>query len=341
MKVGLHLHPDRGIDAVFEESRLADEQGFDSMWLSDHLMGWVGRPSPDSPMDAFTLMVALGARTRNIRLAWSMLNVSPHNPAVLAKMVATADRVTKGRVIATVGSGWFREELAAYNVPLIQDHDARSAYAREVVELWRQLWLHPAPEVTTFEGQFVQVHDVPFSPAPHQKPMPPIWMGGDSPPTMAIIRDLADGWVPWSAVTKADFERVLSAPDWPDRPITVSRGTRIFVAEKREMALQEARDSFDTLVQARARRVDPPNFPSRHWPESFDEFLDQEIVGDPDDCLTQLAEYESWGVTHVRVTFDTPDHQDRAARLILPRLWELEVARAAESESRAAPHGLT
>jgi len=64
-------------------------------------------------MDAFTLMVALGARTRNIRLAWSMLMVSPHNPAVLAKMVATADRVTKGRVIATIGSGWFREELAA------------------------------------------------------------------------------------------------------------------------------------------------------------------------------------------------------------------------------------
>src|SRR3954447_18175656 len=108
MRVGLHLHPDRGLDAIFEEARLADEQGFDSMWLSDHLMGW-GRLSPDSPMDAFTLMVALGARTTNIRLAWSMLNVSPHNPAVLAKLVATADRVTKGRVIAAVGSGWFRE----------------------------------------------------------------------------------------------------------------------------------------------------------------------------------------------------------------------------------------
>jgi alkanesulfonate monooxygenase SsuD/methylene tetrahydromethanopterin reductase-like flavin-dependent oxidoreductase (luciferase family) len=323
MRIGLHLHQDRDLDAIFEESRLADEQGFDSMWLSDHLMGWTVIPSPDLPMDAFTLMVALGARTRHIRLAWSMLNVSPHNPAVLAKMVATADRVTKGRVIAAVGSGWFREELAAYNVPVIQEHDARSAYAREVVELWRQLWLHPAPELTTFKGKFVQVHDLPFSPVPHQQPMPPIWMGGDSPPTMAIVRDLADGWVPWSTVTKADFERVLSAPDWPARPITVCRSSRVCVAEKRETAIQEARRSFDTLVQARKRRADPPDFPTRRWPETFEELLDQEVIGDADDCLARLAEYESWGVTYIWATFDTLDQQDRAARLILPRLHEL------------------
>ncbi len=123
MKVGLHLHPERGLDAVFDESRLADEQGFDSMWLSDHLMSWGAQSGPDAPMDAFTLMVALGARTRNIRLAWSMLNLSPHNPAVLAKLVATADRVTKGRVIAAVGSGvtyvWVTFDTL--------DHQARAA----------------------------------------------------------------------------------------------------------------------------------------------------------------------------------------------------------------------
>jgi alkanesulfonate monooxygenase SsuD/methylene tetrahydromethanopterin reductase-like flavin-dependent oxidoreductase (luciferase family) len=324
MRIGLHLHQDRDLDAIFEESRLADAQGFDSMWLSDHLMSWAGRPGPDLPMDAFTLMVALGARTRNIRLAWSMLNVSPHNPAVLAKMVATADRVTKGRVIAAVGSGWFREELAAYNVPVIQDHDARSAYAREVVELWRQLWRHPAPELTTFEGRYLQVRDLPFSPAPHQQPMP-IWMGGDSPPTMAIVRELADGWVPWSTVTKEDFERVRSAPDWPARPITICRSSRVIVAEQRQAAIQEARRSFDTLIEARKRRVDPPNFPSRRWPESFEELLEQEVIGDPDDCLARLAEFESWGVTYIWATFDTPDQQDRAARLLLPRLSELSV----------------
>src|SRR5262249_3462917 len=124
-------------------------------------------------------------------------------------------------------------------------------------------------------------------------------------------------------------------PDWPDRPITVSRGSRIFVAEKRETAIQSARDSFETLVQARRRRVDPPNFPSRRWPEAFDEFLDQEVIGDSGDCLARLAEYESWGVTHVRVTFDTLAHQDRAARLILPRLGEIP-ARVPLSAPRSA-----
>ena len=79
MKIGLQLHPDRGIAAVFEEARLADEQGFDSMWMSDHLMGTTrATERADQPLDVFTLMTALGGRTKNIRLAWSTLNISPH-----------------------------------------------------------------------------------------------------------------------------------------------------------------------------------------------------------------------------------------------------------------------
>jgi alkanesulfonate monooxygenase SsuD/methylene tetrahydromethanopterin reductase-like flavin-dependent oxidoreductase (luciferase family) len=154
-------------------------------------------------------MAVLGAATKDIRLSWTVLNLAPHNPAVLAKMLASLDRLTGGRVIASVGSGWYYEELTAYNLPLIEEHDERSLYAREVIELFRRLRSTPAPETVSYEGKFVQVRDVAFNPAPFQKPMPPIWMGGDSPATLGIVSDLAGGWIPWSTFTCEHFARHL------------------------------------------------------------------------------------------------------------------------------------
>ena len=85
MQFGLALHPERGVDAVLAEARLADEQGFDSVWLSDHLVNVGPVQNADGPLDSFTLMTAVGAVTSRVRLAWAMLNASFRNPAILAK----------------------------------------------------------------------------------------------------------------------------------------------------------------------------------------------------------------------------------------------------------------
>src|SRR4051812_48467580 len=155
VKLGMLLHPERGIDAVFEEARTADQQGFDSIWLGDHLMVH-GDASPDGPLDSFTLMTALGAITTRTRLAWSILNPSFRYPAMLAKVLATLDQITKGRVICTLGSGSFPGEHKAYGIPVIDDHDGRVEYSREVVSLIKELWTHPAPETVSFQGKYVQ-----------------------------------------------------------------------------------------------------------------------------------------------------------------------------------------
>src|SRR5690348_16892686 len=104
VKFGLLLHPERGVDAVLNEAREADRQGFDSVWLFDHLMDWRGHHGPDGPYDSFTLMTAIGAVTRRVRLAWAMLNPSFRHPAVLAKSLATLDHITRGRVICSLGA---------------------------------------------------------------------------------------------------------------------------------------------------------------------------------------------------------------------------------------------
>jgi alkanesulfonate monooxygenase SsuD/methylene tetrahydromethanopterin reductase-like flavin-dependent oxidoreductase (luciferase family) len=312
MKVGITLHPDRGIDAVMAEARAADEQGYDSVWLFDHLMNWTGaEPRPDGPYDSFTLMTAIGAVTQRARLAWAMLNVSFRNPAVLAKMLSTLDHVTKGRVICTLGSGWFKEEYEAYNVPLIADHDERAEYAREIVALIKQLWTHPAPERVNFDGKYVRAKDLPFNPAPYQQPHPPIWFGGDSAATLETVKEYCDGWVLLRS-TPDDIVAALSSPDWPERPMTVVRNARVFVGPTHADAVSIATREYEAATAAGA-----PGLPG-----TVEEYLAREIIGTADEVLPRLAEIESWGVNYVRLNFQTPEGQENVARYLLPRLAE-------------------
>src|SRR5579871_5105192 len=237
MKIGMLLHPERGVDAVLAEARTADQQGFDSVWLFDHLMDIRGSQGPDGPMDSFILMTAIGAQTTRTRLAWAMLNPSFDYPTVLAKRLATLDHITRGRVICTLGAGWFKDEYQAYNIPLLEDHDERIAQEREVIVLLKELWTHPAPEKVSFEGKYVRCVNLPFNPAPYQKPHPPIWIGGDSEATLKLVRELGDGWMMLRAGNPKTLGEVRSAPDWPARPLTLVRGGHLYVAETREAAV--------------------------------------------------------------------------------------------------------
>jgi len=195
-------------------------------------------------------------------------------------------------------------------VPFL-DHDERIAYTRELVLLLKDLWTHPAPERVTFEGKYVKVRDLPFNPAPYQKPHPPIWLGGESGATLAVVKELADGWVTLSAGGDPEaLSKVTGAPDWPKRPMTVVKGGRVVVRETREAALADAQSEYESL-QASAPRFAPP---------TFEAFLAREVVGTPDECLASLAELESWGVNYLRLSFQSEAAQDAVARLLLPRL---------------------
>jgi alkanesulfonate monooxygenase SsuD/methylene tetrahydromethanopterin reductase-like flavin-dependent oxidoreductase (luciferase family) len=316
MKIGITLHPDRGIDAVMAEARAADEQGYDSVWLFDHLMAF-NTPvhTPDGPFENFTLMTAIGAVTTRTRLAWAMLNVGFRHPAVLAKMLATLDHVTKGRVICALGSGWFKEEYEAYDIPLLDDHDDRAEYAREVVALIKELWTHPAPERVTFEGKHVHARELPFNPAPYQKPHPPIWFGGDSEATLQTVRAYADGWVLLRS-SRADVEAALASPDWPRRPMTLVRNARLYAGADHDDAVAVATREYELSKTAGAPGL----------PETVDEFLQNEIVGSAEEVLPHVLDFESWGINYLRVNYQSSETQEKLAAHLLPLLAEAAVA---------------
>jgi alkanesulfonate monooxygenase SsuD/methylene tetrahydromethanopterin reductase-like flavin-dependent oxidoreductase (luciferase family) len=309
----MQLHADRGYDAVIEEARRADEQGFDSVWLSDHIMATSGAHKPDGPLDLFLLMTAVAAVTQRTRLAWASLNLTLRPPLLFAKMLTTLDVISHGRVICSFGSGWNKDEWTLYNLPLIDDHDERAEYARELILLFKQMWTHPAPEVTYFDGKHIKVEGLPFNPAPVQQPYPPIWIGGESEATMQTAKQLCDGWMPLSAGgSKEKLTALTSAPDWPARPFSVVKGARIVVRPTRDEALKVAEAEY------KATKAALPQF----VPPMFEEFVEREIVGAPNDCLKRIAEIESWGANYLRVNFPSEESQDAVAELLLSHLDE-------------------
>jgi alkanesulfonate monooxygenase SsuD/methylene tetrahydromethanopterin reductase-like flavin-dependent oxidoreductase (luciferase family) len=304
MKLGIQLHPERGVEAVLHEARLADAHGFDSVWLFDHLMGFRGKQSRDEPLDSFTLMTAIGAQTSRVRLAWAMLNPSFRNPAVLAKMLATLDVITNGRVISTLGAGWFEEEYRAFDLRFFADHDERIAHEREVVRLLKQLWMHPAPERVTFEGRYVRADNLPFSPAPRQRPHPPIWIGGDSEATLALVKELADGWVMLRSGNRETLKMVRSAPDWPSRPMTLVKNVQVYLGPTHAAAEDEARRAFEAGAAGQA--------------QTLEALLANAVYGTAAECATRIAEIESWGINYLRLGFGSLAQHESFAREVLP-----------------------
>jgi alkanesulfonate monooxygenase SsuD/methylene tetrahydromethanopterin reductase-like flavin-dependent oxidoreductase (luciferase family) len=312
-RVGLYINPPAATSAddILAQAQTGDRQGFDSVWLGDHLFDYRGEPYvSEGPVDSFTIMTAIGATTTRIRLAWGMLNPSFRSPAVLAKMLATLDQITHGRIICTLGAGWLKPEYEAYGIPFIDDHAERIAHEREVAQLLKQLWTRPAPDRVSFEGKYVQTRELPFNPAPYQKPHPPIWIGGDSEPTMALVKELGNGWVPLMRGEPDIVRELRAAPDWPARPMTVVRLSRIIVGETRDEILSEAKEAYE-VVRNTATLQPPP---------TFEEFLAREVIGSTYDCLGRIEQFEAAGIDYLLGSFESDDQQERAARLLLPLL---------------------
>jgi probable F420-dependent oxidoreductase len=140
--------------------------------------------------EQLTAAAFIAGKTSRLRLVTSV-TVVPHRPAVLlAKMLATIDVLSKGRLIFGIGAGWMREEFEALGLPPFAE---RGAVTDEYLNACRELWTNDDPR---FEGRYVKFANILFEPKPVQKPHPPIWVGGESGPALRRTARLGDGWYP-------------------------------------------------------------------------------------------------------------------------------------------------
>ncbi len=172
---------------VKEIASLADEVGWDSVWVADHFLG-VGS---DDPLEAWTEMSAVAAITRRVELGFLVLCNSYRPPALLAKMAVTLDAVSHGRLILGYGAGWFAQEYEAYgyDFPPI---GTRLRQLEEGLQILKRMWTE---EQTTFHGAHYHVENARCLPRPTRKPHPPILIGGAGEKVLLkLVARYADIW---------------------------------------------------------------------------------------------------------------------------------------------------
>jgi probable F420-dependent oxidoreductase len=185
----------------------AERLGFDFVSANDHVVvpadidsrypyseegDWAGRNTAQC-LDVLTTLTFLAGCTERVRLLSSVM-VVPHRPAILtAKIIATADILSEGRMVIGVGAGWMKEEIEALGAP---PYEERGKVTDEYIAAFRELWTKPRPEM---KGKYVDFGNIIFEPKPVAKPHPPIWVGGESPAAMRRAIRLGDAWYPASA----------------------------------------------------------------------------------------------------------------------------------------------
>ncbi len=156
----------------------AEALGFDSLWLMDHLFQIpVVAPETDPILDCWTGLSALAAATRRIRLGTLVSAVGFRPPSVLAKISASLDVISEGRLVVGLGAGWCDWEHAAYGLEF-PDTGERLRRLEEAIQILIAMW---SEERASFEGRYYRVKGAVCSPKPVQRPHPPILIGGNGP----------------------------------------------------------------------------------------------------------------------------------------------------------------
>jgi F420-dependent oxidoreductase-like protein len=179
---------DTTIEALRDVWRIADQAGFDHVWVFDHLAS-IGEGGPDRPVfEGWALQAAIAAATQRVRLGCLVTGNTYRNPALLAKIAVTVDHLSAGRLEFGIGAAWAEVEHRMYG---IEGLDHRVGRLSESLQILRSLWTEPR---TTFEGRYYTMRDAVSAPRPVQQPHPPIWIGAGGERTLLLTARYADVW---------------------------------------------------------------------------------------------------------------------------------------------------
>jgi alkanesulfonate monooxygenase SsuD/methylene tetrahydromethanopterin reductase-like flavin-dependent oxidoreductase (luciferase family) len=168
----------------------AEEAGYDSVWVGDHLIYDLPDGSTRGPYEAWTTLAAIAAVTQRVEIGPLVASTSFHAPAMLAKQAATVDAISQGRLILGLGAGWNRREYDAFGFP----YDRRVSRFEEALAIIAPLLRTGR---TSFHGQFFDVDDCVLDPRPARDAGPPIMVGSNAPRMLSISLPVVDSWNVW------------------------------------------------------------------------------------------------------------------------------------------------
>lgn len=207
MQIGFNLPvsgPMATPKTMAEVAKLGEALGFDYLTMTDHVAlpdtstpgypysetGEFYSPDPGHRVEQLTATAWVAAKTEKIRLVLAVL-VVPYRPAVVtSKMLTTIDVLSEGRLTVGIGAGWLQPELETLtHTPFAE----RGAVTDEYIDAFRAIWTQDRP---VFRGKYTHIEGLLVDPKPIQKPHPPIWVGGESGPSMRRAARVGNAWYP-------------------------------------------------------------------------------------------------------------------------------------------------
>jgi F420-dependent oxidoreductase-like protein len=259
--------------------------GYDSIWLDDHL-SYGKQPV----FECWTALSALSSSTAKIRLGTMVLCSSFRNPALLAKMAATFDVISNGRLEFGIGVGIQRDEHAAYGIPLLKPNE-RVDRMKEAVEIIKKMWTE---EKTSYRGKFYKANNAICEPKPLQKPHPPLIIaGGGEKLTLKVVAQYADrfdwGAIPSFELYKHKIDALKShckavGRNFEEIEKSCWLGGQIYIA-------QNQKDLSERILLWKPKSV------------SLEDFKKLNIVGTPDVFRKKIRQYTNFGVTYFMLFF--------------------------------------
>lgn len=188
MLVGVQTPTQKPWQELVDQWVWLEEIGFDSLWLADH---YVPPFKLDGPIfEAWTLLGGLALATKRVRLGVLVSCNTFRHPPLVAKEAVTIDHISNGRLEFGLGAGWFVPEHEMFGIPFPSNKELVERF-REAVEICHLLFTQ---DITSYEGQYYQLHDAPFRPAPIQQPRIPFTLGAHGPRMMRIVARYGDRW---------------------------------------------------------------------------------------------------------------------------------------------------
>ncbi|MBI2185352.1 MAG: TIGR03560 family F420-dependent LLM class oxidoreductase [Thaumarchaeota archaeon] len=276
------ISPDKQFDLMISIVKEAEALGFDSIWLYDHLVA-APIPTPDSCFESWTMLAALAASTKKIKIGTMVSCASFRHPAVLAKMAATIDQISDGRLILGVGAGWYGAEFDMMGIPF-EKNSVRIGKLDETVQVVKKMWRE---EESSFQGKYYSLNKARCEPKPVQQPHPRILIGGGGEQlTLKVVAREADMcslalWLDVEKIRRKLEILVGYCRTYGRDPHSIEKtvNREVIVAGGHDEAIRKAES------------VKPK-------PVAMESFLRPRIVGSPSECAEQLKKYVDVGVTY-------------------------------------------
>ena len=259
-----------------EIAELAEDLGFDSLWVYDHFHN-VPRPAHETVFECWSTIAAISQRTSRIRLGQMVGCNSYRNPGLLAKVTSTIDVMSGGRLEWGIGAGWYENEYRAYGYDFPKPKD-RIGMLRESVEIVLSMWTEAE---TTYKGKYYELSRANCDPKPVQQPTPPVWIGGGGEQlTLRVVAQHAHcsnfGGLPdeWERKRNVLFDHCRAVGRDPG-DIRMTWSPEVFIRETEAEILEAGNRSL--------------------WSEDIDAWRTNNLVGTPEQVAEKIGTYVDLG----------------------------------------------